>query len=303
MTVSPGRIRSIGVAVATFERPNELVRLLRSLERQDWNGTLKVVVVDNDPQRSAQTVINTDLQLDISYFVEPEPGIAAARNRGVAELAGVDAIAFIDDDEIAPPHWLSELAAGMNEFESDLVTGPVIATYSQAPRWVERYAPHHSHRNNTGAKEKWPATNNLLIRRETLNLLGEQPFDNAFGLTGGSDADLAWRLRRLGKDAIWIDSAEVYEEIPLQRMRFKWWWNRSVKQGNVSARLMVRSRSPVIVASIGVLRLAYGSTYGVGALLFAPKTGLAKFANLPKGLGTLRALRGRYYVEYARPSE
>ena len=293
-------IRSVRVAVATFRRPQGLATLLESLGAQDWDGDVEVVVVDNDPDRSARDVAEQFRSgLKLTYVSEPEPGIAAARNAALRAAETHDAVAFIDDDEAAPSEWLRQMVEILDATGAAGCAGPVIgALPERAPWWVRRLRPHDSARQPTGTEVLWPATNNALVRTPVLQELGTLPFDQEFGLTGGSDADLFWRLKKKGHVFVWSDESVVTEFIPASRLTFAWWWRRSIKQGNVSCRMMVRHRPRRVVLAIGVLRVIYGVVVGVPALLSAGRLG--QFANLPKGIGTIRALRGNLYIEYAR---
>ncbi|RIJ43461.1 glycosyltransferase, partial [Maribellus luteus] len=54
---------------------------------------------------------------------EPEPGVANARNAALAVAKGA-MIAFLDDDEEAPPGWLAALIAAQARLGADAVFGP-----------------------------------------------------------------------------------------------------------------------------------------------------------------------------------
>src|SRR5512139_278065 len=100
----------ISVCVCTYRRNELLQRLLRSLALQRTGGLFgySVVVVDNDAGGHArETVarIEAEQLLDITYSIEPERTIPAARNHAL-RLARGNYIGIIDDDEFPPPHWL-----------------------------------------------------------------------------------------------------------------------------------------------------------------------------------------------------
>src|SRR4051812_35156748 len=71
-------------------------------------AALELVVVDNDQAPSAEKIV-ADLArqapFPIHYVHEPRPGVAHARNAGMAKASGA-LIAFLDDDEEAPNGWL-----------------------------------------------------------------------------------------------------------------------------------------------------------------------------------------------------
>src|SRR4051812_25495061 len=89
----------VAVTVATFRRNDLLEALLDSLAVAAKRYPFRVIVVDNDPAGPAAEVAGrTDL--DVTYAVEPAPGIAPARNRALDLLRDDDAVVFVDDDEV-----------------------------------------------------------------------------------------------------------------------------------------------------------------------------------------------------------
>ena len=101
----------VAICIITRRRPDGLARLLRSLEvisAPDGVG-VEVVVVENDAPTEKPP---PGTSLRIHHAFEPEPGIPAARNRTL-EIAladpGIDALAFLDDDETVESDWLAAL--------------------------------------------------------------------------------------------------------------------------------------------------------------------------------------------------
>ena len=58
------------------------------------------------------------------YRHAPTPGVATARNAGLAATTA-PLIAFLDDDEAAEPGWLSALADARDRLGADVVFGPI----------------------------------------------------------------------------------------------------------------------------------------------------------------------------------
>ena len=97
----------LSIGIATYRRPDMLRECLDSLAPQLTEG-VELLVVDNDPGASAQETVEGYGRPDIRYAHEPKPGVVQARNRAVRDSAGAY-LAFIDDDEVARPGWITAL--------------------------------------------------------------------------------------------------------------------------------------------------------------------------------------------------
>ncbi|MGL4256399.1 MAG: glycosyltransferase family 2 protein, partial [Microbacterium sp.] len=119
------------VAIPTFKRPAALESALSSVTAQarartDGHTTVRVLVIDNDPLASARNVAEA---FDATYCVEPQPGIAAVRNRAIDEASDADAVIFIDDDEVPEDSWLRNLLRAHAETGAHAVAGRVVTRF------------------------------------------------------------------------------------------------------------------------------------------------------------------------------
>lgn len=111
---------AITVAVATRNRASALRTLLDSMAALDYRNK-QLLVIDNNPSDESTLELVRSLPYELDYVREPVPGLAAARNRAVAEAAH-PILAFLDDDEVVDPWWLSAIA---EEFDADPAIGAV----------------------------------------------------------------------------------------------------------------------------------------------------------------------------------
>ena len=303
--------RRVAVCVATYKRPESLGRLLTALLLQiaDLPDGFEagVVVVDNDPSGSAGGVVRGfQVSRDVvDYVVEADPGIAAARNAAVRRCLDRDALVFIDDDESPRPGWLVELLRIQRLFDAPVVAGPVVARYDAVPpRWVEASGFFRRVERRTGSEVKWPATNNVLV--SVAALPDSSPFDERFGLSGGSDTHLFMRLAKDGVRQVWAEDAVVEEVVPAARLSRSWVLRRSFRLGNSIARCerdvygtnrVVGFRLLKGLANVGIggLRMVAGCVRGDldGAFVGTLASG--------RGLGMVAGLCGVTYREYKRP--
>jgi GT2 family glycosyltransferase len=103
------------IIIATRNRPDRLARCLASVEALDYPD-FEVIVVDNNPSDEATAEFFVDrygADSRFHYVREYRPGLAAAHNRGVQEMAAhSEFAAFTDDDVIVDRYWLCELIRG-----------------------------------------------------------------------------------------------------------------------------------------------------------------------------------------------
>jgi O-antigen biosynthesis protein len=117
---------TVSVVVCTRDRSQQLDRCLASLANLTYPA-YHVLVVDNAPRddRSREVALHWGVQ----YLIEPVRGLSRARNRG-AHASEAEIVAYLDDDAVAEPGWLTALA---RDFEDPLVaavTGAILPNHS-----------------------------------------------------------------------------------------------------------------------------------------------------------------------------
>jgi glycosyltransferase involved in cell wall biosynthesis len=135
----------ITVVVCTRERPGELARCLDSLLAQQY-PRFRIVVVDNAPVTgaTAEVVRSAARRGPVQYLVEPKAGLSFARNTAVA-AAPAEILAWLDDDEVADPHWLAEVARALDDHpEADVISGVIVPAEleTRAQLWFEQFGGH-----------------------------------------------------------------------------------------------------------------------------------------------------------------
>jgi succinoglycan biosynthesis protein ExoM len=291
----------VAVAVATFRRNDLLTALLDSLAVASQQHPLRVIVVDNDPTGPAAEVVRRP-DLEIDYAIEPEPGIASARNRSLSMLRDDDdAIVFVDDDEVVDPDWLRELVTAARQHGADVVSGPVITVFpSDTPRWIVDGGYIQRPDRPSGTPIEIAATNNTLVTTDVLARAGHPRFDLTFSATGGSDTEFFWRLHRLPARMVWCATALVREEHPVDRTSRRWVWRRGVRIANVRGRLLLRERSRASVLSEGVVRVLHGLLLLLVTAIRTRKVRYPELNRVTHGVGLVGAVTGRHVQEYRR---
>jgi succinoglycan biosynthesis protein ExoM len=226
----------VTVCICTFQRPGFLRRLLDGLLEQSTSDlfTFGIVVCDNDPEKSAETIVSEIIQkaaIAISYCDEPRKNIALARNKALSEARG-EFVAFLDDDEFPAPDWLRHLYEACQRYQSAGVLGPVRPHFEEnPPNWILRGGFCERPEYPTARVMKWQEsrTGNLIFRRAILEG-DEQPFLEEFP-NGGEDKDFFMRMNQRGHRFIWCNEAIAYETVPPSRWTRSYMLKRALLRG------------------------------------------------------------------------
>lgn len=302
----------VTVIVLTYRRPEDLTAALPLLLESvtSWPGA-ELLVVDNDTTPSAQEAVR-DLSEDrVRYVHEPRPGIASARNRGLAETVDQDVVVFIDDDERPHQGWLPTLVEFYRSSGAEAVAGPVLSEFDgELDPWIVAGRFFDRRRHATGTSLPVAATNNLLLDRafvEAQRLV----FDEAFGLSGGSDSVFTRELVKAGGRILWCDEAVVSDVVPAARATRGWVTRRAFRMGNTEARAQIHLASgPAeqltqrgLAFARGMARVAAGAAEGLTGLVTGGQAARAHGKRtFLRGAGMALAAFGYRYFEYRRPS-
>ncbi len=292
----------IDVCICTFRRQT-IVDVMESVALQVLPAGLsvRVIVADNDHTPSARERVEevaARTGLDLHYVHAPAANISVARN---ACLAAAEStwLAFIDDDETAPPDWIAKLVAARDG--ADVVFGPVKAVYGRtAPAWMAA-GDYHS----TAFDPDRPLTSgysgNTLIRRACL---GDLKFEQSLGLTGGEDTVLFYSLHRSGARFVAAPEAVVHEPVPPTRERLKWLLLRRYRAGQTHAYLMTRfdARRARLMPLTAVCKSALMLAAAAVCAPF-PTLRMRHFARAVFHWGVVvHCVSGRFYLEYQQPA-
>lgn len=198
------------VIVVSRHRAAALLRCLVALAQQDHPCFEVIVVADPAGIVAAQS---TGLTLKLVGY--DEANISAARNLGLAQ-ASADVVAFIDDDAVAEPTWLSRLCAPFSNSQTIAATGFIRGRNGISFQWqaaeVDAMGTDHPLPPTAALYPGTPARavktqgTNCGFRRETLTAIGG--FDPAFRFYL-DEADVNLRLAGHGLTAV-VPDAQVH---------------------------------------------------------------------------------------------
>jgi glycosyltransferase involved in cell wall biosynthesis len=249
----------------------------------------------------------------VRYVHEPRPGIAAARNRALAEAGDAEVLVFVDDDELPTPSWLQQLIDHWMQWRCTAVAGPVIPRFEggEPDPWVVGCGVFDRASRPTGTPVPGAATNNLLLHLPQLRKL-DLGFDEEFGLSGGSDSMLTRTMVKKGAVIRWCDEAAVWDYVPAARTTRSWVLKRSLRTGNGWSRVaLALSGSPRRQWSVrldltlrGLVRIARGlRNLLLGTITWSIRHRAVGACQVATGVGVLLGAYGFISMEYLRRNE
>lgn len=175
------------VIVCTYDRDILLDRCLASLCSQSLARDLfEVVVVDNWPSDGTLNTVarrQSSTTATIRYIPENRRGLSFARNRG-HEAASAEYLVYVDDDDILPRTYLSNVLNVLRKHRPDILGGPMYPYYDRRkPRWFREGYETRKYEEVSRFSQRCRITGaNFIIRRDLLKGLGM--FDTNLGMKG-----------------------------------------------------------------------------------------------------------------------
>ena len=287
-------MKPICVVAPTFRRPEGLRRALQSVFAQHDLADLvaEIVVVDNSPEASARRAVDglrSASPVPLTFVHAQKPGVATARNAGVA-ASSAPYVAFLDDDEEAPPGWLAALFATHLRFEADVTFGEVRGHAPDAPpqnrAYLERFFSRLGPAEPGLTEDVFGCGNAMMTRAGVLD--GPEPFEVAADRTGGEDDRLFTDLKARGARFAWAPDAWVIEHAAAERARVGYALARAVGYGQTPSQMCARERRWFGLAKWVVVGAGQAALFGLAALvLWAARSGhWVEFADrAARGLG------------------
>jgi glycosyltransferase involved in cell wall biosynthesis len=250
-----------------------LRRCLASLRAQRFEAAhfrMKLILVDNNPAPMARPIYDRVWGAERpGEFVRcPRPGIPMARNAALeaALHAGADYVAFLDDDEVAPPHWLRSILQALGESGADAIQGGVRELSADA----EDIASGVPAPDGQVAWERCEslATCNVLFKARLVEPPLGLRFDESMQFTGGSDREFFMRAHKRGAKLLRVHGIDVFEDKHEER-GFAYQAARTFAAGSNYFERMSRNEPPPVAAARIAMRTVDRSVSGVAKLAVA----------------------------------
>ena len=114
---------AVSIIICTRDRPEQLKGCLAALQELNQKPR-EIIVVDNAPTTEMTRELVAQ-HPDVTYILEPRPGLSVARNTGIQASTG-SIIAFTDDDVRVHPDWLRHHLRAFDDPKVMATTGLIL---------------------------------------------------------------------------------------------------------------------------------------------------------------------------------
>jgi glycosyltransferase involved in cell wall biosynthesis len=230
---------SVVICAYTEQRWDDLVQAVASVRHQSTPPGEIVLVIDHCPALQQRATL--ELEGIVVVPNRHQNGLSGARNTGIG-IATYDIVAFLDDDAVAAPDWISQLTTAYADPRVLGVGGRVHPRWrEERPAWFPTefdWVVGCSHRGmptTLGPVRNFIGAN-MSFRREVLRetsgfraelgRIGAQPL-------GCEETELCIRVQRQFTDSVLLyqPAAEVWHSVPAHRGTWSYFRSRCYSEG------------------------------------------------------------------------
>ncbi|MEQ8973487.1 MAG: glycosyltransferase [Coleofasciculus sp. C1-SOL-03] len=234
----------IAAIICTHNRDAYLGAAIDSLLAQECDNFI-VVVVDNASSDRTREIVEARISHpQLKYVYEPVIGLSVARNTGAQETTA-PILAYLDDDAVASPQWLSVLLDAYQQNEQLAIAGGKVTLIwppgVEPPNWISPELAGNLGLYDLGdhvvyIKEPGltPRGLNYSIRRTFLEQIGG--FDPNLGRQGkkllsNEELYMTELALKQGWQVAYLPGAVAAHNVAPERLKASWFLQRSWWQG------------------------------------------------------------------------
>ena len=226
--------RGVSIIICCYNSALRLPETLKHLSLQQTSASWEVIVVNNNSTDATSQVANEEWDKSgastaFRVVEEPTPGLAAARNKGIAE-AKYDYLIYCDDDNWLSPNYVTDV---YELFEKDSTIGIIggngsPVTEGEAPIWFEKFIHSYAAFPQSGIAQFVGGVYGagMAIRKKCYTSILENQFESLLTgrkgktLSAGEDSELCY-LVRLSGYRIWCDNRLQFRHF-IPKARLQW---------------------------------------------------------------------------------
>ncbi|MCK4477840.1 glycosyltransferase [Candidatus Bathyarchaeota archaeon] len=223
----------VSVIIPTYNKKQELIRLVESLKQSDYPPeNIEFIIVDDASTDGTYDAIKTrfpDLKVVRNNSRRMTSG---ARNIGIKFSRG-DYLLFVDHDNVVDRAMISELVNLMERNRNVGLAGPVMYYYSDPKRiwcaggklgkpfYISKYILQDSLSQTLGegtevqARECEYIPNAFIVRRQVIEEIGF--FDERNFPILWEDADFSLRVKHKGYKIVIVTAAKIWHDVPTEK--------------------------------------------------------------------------------------
>ncbi|HEY3809841.1 MAG TPA: glycosyltransferase, partial [Acidimicrobiales bacterium] len=224
--------RRVTVLVPAYNEEARIVDTLAYLSRQDYQGALEVVVIDNASTDCTVAVARAaaqELGLAIICISEPTPGKSHALNTGLAGV-NTEVVVTLDADTALHPAAIRQLVARYEASPDDVtaVAGAILVRNSRDNMWT-RMQEWDYFLGIASIKRMQGLYQGTLVAQGAFSLYETEAVREVGGWPDaiGEDIVLTWRLMHLNRRVYFEPTAVAFTAVPAElrhfaRQRARW---------------------------------------------------------------------------------
>lgn len=272
----------ISAVICSYNRARFIIQAVESIFNQDYDRSLyEVIVVDNNSTDNTVQLLEEYRQqhpgYNFSYYVEKNQGVAYTRTRCAKEAKG-EIVAYLDDDSIAQPGWLSTTVnffAGHADVYS--TGGKIIPVFlTGIPDWYSKYFFGLVGNFDLGNQVKqmtgvrYPCGANMAFRKKVFDEIGYFNTDlgrRGTGLLANEEKDIYLRIRAQGHKVYYLPGVQVLHSVESNKFDKNYVRRHSMGIGG-GERLRLKGQSWALFKKFAeyVAKWGYAVAYGFGFL-------------------------------------
>ena len=239
----------LSIVICSHNRANDVLECVDALLPQLATARVDLLVVDSMSDPDHEAILREGIsQRPLARLLRLDrPGLSEARNAGISATSG-RWVAFLDDDAVPAPNWLTELLGVLERIPEDCgaIGGRIVPIFPPGPIPLmgRRWKMYLSLNETTGERDCTDRFEligaNSCFRRTAVEQadgfpLGLGRYGNV--LLSGEDVLLMFRIKSKGWRIRYHDRFSAAHKIPEQRLDPRWVVRRAYWEGITTVRM------------------------------------------------------------------